>query len=67
MYFGVACVVGVVWCSCSSFCSYTRFVLIDNNQIYVNPNLCVIGDFSVSYIFFYVEGVVVVVCLSVIV
>ena len=55
MYFGVGCVVGVVWCCCCSFCSYTRFVLIDNNQIYVNPNLrehlktvvCVIGDFSV--------------------
>ena len=39
MYFGVACVVGVVWCSCCSFCSYTRFILTDNNQNYVNPNL----------------------------
>ena len=31
--------VGVVWSSCCSFCSYTRFILRDNNQNYTNPNL----------------------------
>ena len=39
MYFVVVCVVGVVWSSCCSFCSYTRFILRDNYQNYANPNL----------------------------
>ena len=74
MYFGVVCVVGVVWSSCCSFCSYTRFIIRDNNQNYVNLNLrehqkncCVCHRHFVCliyvYIFFYFEGVVVVICL----
>ena len=72
VYFGVFCVVGVVWISCCIFCSYTRFILIDNNQNYVNPNLrehqkycgvCHRRFVCLIYVFFYVEGVVVVVCL----
>ena len=38
MYFGVVDVVDVVWSSCCSFCSYTRFIIRDN-QNYVNLNL----------------------------
>ena len=73
MYFGVVCVVVVVWSSCCSFCSYTRFIIRDNNQNYVNPNLrehqencCVCPRRFVCLIYiyiFYFMGVVVVVCL----
>ena len=70
MYFGVVCIVSVVWCSCCSFCSYTRFILKDNDQNYVNPNLrehhknCCLSHrrfLCLIYINFYVESVVVVV------
>ena len=69
---GVVCVVVVVWCSCCSCCGYTRFILTDKNQNYVNPNLrehqknycvCHWRLLCLIDISFYVKGVVVVVCL----
>ena len=44
MYFGVVCVVGVVGVVCvvggvwSSCCSYTRFIIRDNDQKIINNN-----------------------------